>query len=112
MNGGNGKPRSPARRSCPVSEAEHRAYARNVASRGFALLAHAVNACDNPTTLYRFGDAEREQFLVLCTKLYSLIESGKIVPRLSALAQDDLAFQRFVSRSLAGDPAQVEDERD
>ena len=80
----------------------HRAYARKVAAEGFALLAHAVNACDNPDTRYRFGEAEREEFMTLCAKLYALIETGRIEPRAAAMAQDDLAFQRFVSRSLGG----------
>jgi hypothetical protein len=87
----------------------HRAYARKVAAEGFALLAHAVNACDNPATRYRFGEAEREEFMTLCAKLYALIETGRIEPRAAAMAQDDLAFQRFVSRSLGGSAAAESD---
>ncbi len=79
----------------------HRAYALAVASQGFALLAHAVNARDNPETPYRFADAERERFMSLCARLYSLIERGRIETRAVALAQDDVDFQRFVNRSLA-----------
>jgi hypothetical protein len=82
----------------------HRAYALEVASQGFALLAHAVNACDNPATPYRFADAERERFMSLCARLYTLVERGRIESRASALAQDDVDFQRFVSRSLAAPP--------
>ena len=80
----------------------HRDYARKVAAEGFALLAHAFNACDNPATPYRFGDQEREEFMTLCARLYSLVETGRIETRAAALAQDDLAFQRFLSRSLNG----------
>ncbi len=94
-------PPAPAGQGCTGSEDAHRNYARNVASQGFALLAHAINACNNPATRYRFGDSEREQFMSLCATLHSLIENGKIEPRSAAMAQDDLAFQRFVSRSLA-----------
>ena len=85
--------------------AAHRAYALEVASQGFALLAHAVNACDNPETPYRFGDAERERFMSLCAKLYALVERGRIESRASAIAQDDVDFQRFVHRSLASLPS-------
>jgi hypothetical protein len=77
-----------------------RDYALNVAAKGFALLAHAVNACDNPATRYRFGHEERDEFMSLCARLYSLIASGNIESRAAAMAQDDLAFQRFVKRSL------------
>jgi hypothetical protein len=80
----------------------HRDYALRVAADGFALLAHAMNACDNPATRYRFGDVEREAFMTLCARLYALIETGTIVPRAAAMAQDDVAFQRFVNRSLDG----------
>jgi hypothetical protein len=79
----------------------HRAYALEVASQGFALLAHAVNASDNPETPYRFADAERERFMSLCAKLYALVERGRIESRALAIAQDDVDFQRFVQRSLA-----------
>lgn len=89
----------------PVSDDPHRAYARRVAAKGFALLAHAVNACDNPATRYRFGEEEREEFMNLCTRLYALIESGRIEGRAAAMAQDDLAFQRFVSRAIGSSAA-------
>ena len=82
----------------------HRAYALEVASQGFALLAHAVNACNNPETPYRFADAERERFMSLCARLYALVERGRIESRASAIAQDDVDFQRFANRSLAAVP--------
>jgi hypothetical protein len=88
----------------------HRAYARRVAAKGFALLAHAVNACDNPATRYRFGEGEREEFMDLCTRLYALIETGRIEARAAAMAQDDIAFQRFVSRSLGSRAASEADD--
>jgi hypothetical protein len=88
-------------RTRPTTPEAHRAYALEVASQGFALLAHAVNACDNPETPYRFADAERERFMSLCARLYSLVERGRIETRAAALAQDDVDFQRFVNRSLA-----------
>ena len=91
QRGASGAKPAPADPRCAAHS--HRAYALKVAGRGFSLLAHAVNACDNPATLYRFGAAEREQFMSLCTKLYALIETGSIEPRSLAIAQDDLAFQ-------------------
>jgi hypothetical protein len=112
MSGTNGKAAPPAGRNHHRTEAEYRAYARNVASQGFALLAHAVNACDNPSTHYRFADAEQEQFIDLCSRLYSLIDSGHLEPRSAAIAQDDIAFQRFVSRSLTAGATQAAGESD
>jgi hypothetical protein len=94
--------RRPASPGESRAEDPDRAYARRVAAEGFALLAHAVNACDNPATRYRFGEEERERFMSLCAKLYALIETGSIEPRAAAMAQDDIAFQRFVTRSLGG----------
>jgi hypothetical protein len=94
----------PAPPGHPDAEDPHRAYACRVAAEGFALLAHAVNACDNPATRYRFAEEERERFMSLCAKLYALIETGRIEPRAAAMAQDDIAFQRFVSRSLGSAP--------
>ena len=96
------KAQGPALPDRPATRDPHRAYARKVAAEGFALLAHAVNACDNPATRYRFGEDEREEFMTLCARLYALIETGRIEPRAAAMAQDDTAFQRFVSRSLGG----------
>ncbi len=94
----------PAPRNRQLAADPHRDYALEVAGEAFSLLAHAVNACDNPATPYRFADAEREQFMSLCAKLYALIETGRIEPRSLAIAQDDLAFQRFVLRSLSTRP--------
>ena len=99
----------PAPRDRSDTSDPHRAYARQVAADGFALLAHAVNACDNPATRYRFGEQEREEFMTLCAKLYALIETGRIEPRAAAIAQDDIAFQRFVSRSLGGGAGSASD---
>ena len=112
MSAQNGNASKPAGRNGLRSEADFRTYARNVAAQGFALLAHSVNACDNPATHYRFGDAERERFMDLCGQLYALIETGRIESRSAAIAQDDLAFQRFVSRSLTAGAAQTEREPD
>jgi hypothetical protein len=92
----------PAPSNRPATGEPHRDYALRVAADGFALLAHAVNACDNPATRYRFGNQEREEFMTLCARLYVLIETGAIVPRAAAMAQDDVVFQRFVNRSLNG----------
>jgi hypothetical protein len=91
----------PAPGSRQLAADPHRDYALRVAGKGFSLLAHAVNACDNPATPYRFAEAEREQFMSLCAKLYALIEGGRIEARSLAIAQDDLAFQRFVHRSVS-----------
>ncbi len=102
---GTGGARRRARARSTTPEA-HRAYALEVASQGFALLAHAVNACDNPETPYRFAEPERERFMALCARLYALVERGQIESRASAMAQDDAAFQRFVHRSLAGIPGE------
>jgi hypothetical protein len=96
--------RRPKKRARGTTIEAHRAYALKVASQGFALLAHAVNACDNPETPYRFADAERERFMTLCASLYALVERGRIEPRTAAMAQDDVEFQRFVQRSLASPP--------
>ena len=82
----------PAPRTSVAAADPHRAYALRVASEGFSLLTHAVNACDNPATLYRFAEAEREQFLTLCAKLYALIESGTIEPRSLAIAPGRSGF--------------------
>lgn len=101
MNRGVSTPR-PAGSNQPAECDPHRTYARQVAGEGFALLAHAVNACDNPATRYRFGEEEREEFMTLCARLYALIDTGRIEPRAAAMAQDDIAFQRFVSLSLGG----------
>lgn len=112
---GNGTRRNRATRTARAAARTpqaHRAYALEVASQGFALLAHAVNACDNPETPYRFADAERERFMSLCTRLYALIERGRIESRASALAQDDVDFQRFVQRSLAAMPPDPGDSDD
>ncbi len=51
---------------------------------------------------YRYGAEEQARFRELCAGIVELIETGRIEWRPLAIAQGDLAFQRFVLRSTEG----------
>jgi hypothetical protein len=74
-----------------------REYAHRIAEQGFALLSHAVNACDNPDTPYRYAPEAQREFLRLGAALYALIDSGRIVPHRIGQARNDDAFQVFMA---------------
>ena len=73
-----------------------------------ALLAHAVNHCDNPSVPYRYRDREQAEFIGICQRIYLLIERGEIESRAGAIAQDDDAFQRFISIRPANPSCRIE----
>lgn len=84
-----------------MREAKPRAYARQHAMEGVALLAHAVNACDRPHASYRFAAAEQRRFLRLVRELHDLIEHGEIVALAPSCTptdtEHDSEFQRFMA---------------
>jgi hypothetical protein len=83
--------------TCDMRPGEQpREYAHRIAEQGFALLSHAVNACDNPDTPYRYAPEAQREFLRLGAALYALIERGRILPHQIGQARNDEAFQVFM----------------
>lgn len=71
--------------------------ARKYAQNGVGMLAHALNACDEADTPYRYGNAEQARFKVLITEIIEIVETGKIELAPNAKARFDKEFQSFMS---------------
>jgi hypothetical protein len=74
-----------------------RGSANRIASQGIALLAHALNACDNTATPYKYAPDARARFMELASKIVELVETGRILPNPIGLARNDDAFQSFMA---------------
>ena len=89
---------------------DHREYARQHASHGIALLAHAVNACNRDDATYRYSKKHLERFMSIAEELVHMIEEGDIIaishgvePSASApkAAEHDRGFQNFMAHLSA-----------
>ena len=78
----------------PVSPIE---YARRCMEQGLGFLARAVNHQNNPDLPYRYSPADQERFRRLALEIIDIVEHGEIVPRVGAMAQADVDFQRFMA---------------
>lgn len=83
---------------------DFRLQARGAATHALAVLAQAVNHCDNPAVPYRFDAAAQADFEAIAQAVVRLIEGGVIQPRSVAIAQADAAFQRHLAH-VVGLPA-------
>jgi hypothetical protein len=77
-----------------------RDYARRCGEQAIGLLARALNHLDNPDLPYRYADRHQAAFRRLAAEFVDIVESGEIVTRDGALAQDDADFQRFMQGVL------------
>ncbi len=72
---------------------DHRAYARTQAMLAMGILAHAVNATDNPATPYRYDNVSRIRFIAIAQLLVELVVEGEIIEP----SEHDAGFQRFMN---------------
>lgn len=84
----------------PWSDQQARDYARESAAQGVALIAHALNACDNPATPYKFAASARRKFERIVFELVQLIDTGRIVPNPIGAARVDHEFQAFMRDAM------------
>lgn len=93
---------------------DHREYARQHASQGIALLAHAVNACNRDDATYRYSKRHLERFMSIAEELVRMIEDGEIIAISHGIkssasapteapteAEHDRGFQNFMARLSA-----------
>lgn len=74
-----------------------REQATTNAKLGCGFFARAFNLCDDAEIPYCWPKQTRDEVERLLTRLVHLAEGGPIRPRAGAQAQDDAAFQRFMT---------------
>jgi len=98
------KPTSPPSRmlvtgGVPVPARE---YARSLRQPAIALLAHALNARDNPDLPYRYSDEAIEHFNRIVGELSEIFDDGEIIETLLPSDREiDRDFQAFMRKALA-----------
>jgi len=79
-----------------------RGIARRTAEQGFALIARAINACDNPDIPYQFSEIDRTRVINALIEVQDVVEHGIIQVSQVEAAKKDMKYQTFRVKLLSG----------